>query len=118
MNAPHPNRDVEDADHILTSSRSTDTEKPENRGLATTLDSHGEAEGSSGRRGSTAALGAAEWLSLAAAPTFAIIALLVAGSSDSSPLSGMVLMYVLMAAFESVAWLKLICNRRSDSRKG
>ena len=59
-------------------------------------------------------------LSLAAAPTFAIMALLaeVDGGSISdmlcsaahgaSPLSGMVPMYLLMSAFHSAPWLKLI----------
>ena len=72
-----------------------------------------------------AALGAAEWLSLAAAPTFAIMALLTAvldggpldvlcsAAQDASPLTGMVPMYVLMSAFHSAPWLKLIFGRRS-----
>jgi hypothetical protein len=62
-------------------------------------------------------LGAAEWISLAAAPTFAIMAVLTGtlggGSPDTfcsaahraSPLSGMVLMYLLMSAFDSASWL-------------
>jgi hypothetical protein len=72
-----------------------------------------------------AALGAAGWLSLAAAPTFAIMALLTAvlggGAPDmlcsamqqGPPLGGMVPMYVLMSAFHSAPWLKLISRRRS-----
>lgn len=66
---------------------------------------------------------AADWLHLAAAPTFAIMALLTAvlggGSADAlcsivsaSPLSGMVPMYLLMSAFHSTPWLKLILSRR------
>jgi hypothetical protein len=64
-------------------------------------------------------------LSLAAAPTFAIMAL-VAGAQevgmpgmlcfaahDASPLTGMVPMYLLMSAFHSSPWLKLISGRRS-----
>jgi hypothetical protein len=59
-------------------------------------------------------------LSLAAAPTFAIMALLTALGGDSmpdmlcsathgaSPLSGMAAMYVLMTAFHSAPWLRLI----------
>ena len=74
--------------------------------------------------GATAALGFAEWLCLAAAPTFAIMALLTAvlggGSPDmfcsaaheASPLGGMVPMYLLMSAFHSAPWLKLISSRR------
>jgi hypothetical protein len=73
--------------------------------------------------GGVAALGAADRLCLAAAPTFAIMALLtVLGGSppdmlcsaaqDASPLSGMVPMYLLMSAFHSAPWLKLISSRR------
>ncbi|WP_454619400.1 hypothetical protein [Bradyrhizobium cenepequi] len=65
-------------------------------------------------------MSAADWLSLAAAPTFAIMALLTAvgGAPDmlcsaASPLAGMVPMYVLMTAFHSGPWLKLIARRRS-----
>ncbi|MDB5444627.1 MAG: hypothetical protein JWP73_3003 [Phenylobacterium sp.] len=75
-------------------------------------------------RGATAPLGAADWLGLAAAPTFAIMALLAgvlgggrmamicSAAHDGSPLIGMVPMYVLMSAFHSAPWLKLIANRR------
>jgi hypothetical protein len=73
--------------------------------------------------GNAAALGAADWLCLAGAPTFAIMALLtgvLGGSPDllcsaaqgASPLSGMVPMYLLMSAFHSAPWLKLISSRR------
>jgi hypothetical protein len=75
-------------------------------------------------RGTAASLGAADWLSLAAAPTFAIMALLTGAFDDppdilclvgqnASPLGGMVPMYVLMSAFHSAPWLKLISSRRS-----
>jgi len=59
-----------------------------------------------------------EWLSLAAAPTFAIMALLTlaGGAPDmlcsASPLTGMVPMYLLMSAFHSAPWLKLASRRR------
>jgi hypothetical protein len=70
---------------------------------------------------------AAGWLGLAAAPTFAVMALLTCvsgGDADMmcsaahsvSPLSGMVPMYVLMSAFHSAPWLKLIFRRRSVVR--
>ena len=76
---------------------------------------------------STAALGAADWLCLAAAPTFAIMALLTSvlggppamlcsAAQDASPLSGMVPMYLLMSAFHSTPWLKLVSKRRSAAR--
>lgn len=69
-----------------------------------------------------AAIGAADWLYLAAAPTFAIMALLTGvlggGSPDAlcsaagaSPLGGMVPMYLLMSAFHLAPWLKLIAGR-------
>lgn len=72
----------------------------------------------------TARFGAADWLSLAAAPTFAIMALLTeafgGGAMDmlcsaahgGSLLSGMVPMYLLMSAFHSGPWLKLIFRLR------
>jgi hypothetical protein len=72
--------------------------------------------------GNAAALGAADFLCLAAAPAFAIMALLtgVLGggppgmlcSPDASPLGGMISMYVLMSAFHSAPWLRLISGRR------
>jgi hypothetical protein len=82
------------------------------------------ARSQTGRRGDAAALGMAGWLGLAAAPTFALMALLTyvpGGGADmicpaahgASALSGMVPMYVLMSAFHSVPWLTLISRRRS-----
>jgi hypothetical protein len=79
--------------------------------------------------GNAAALGAADWLCLAAAPTFAIMALLTgvlgggppdllcSAAQDASPLSGMAPMYLLMSAFHSAPWLKLISGRRSGARR-
>jgi hypothetical protein len=67
----------------------------------------------------------ADWLCLAAAPSFAIMALLTgvlgggppdmlcSATQDASPLSGMLPMYLLMSAFHSAPWLKLISARRS-----
>ncbi len=85
-----------------------------------------EAEGVGANAG---ALGAADWLCLAAAPTFAIMALLTsvfgggpidvlcAASHEASPLGGMVPMYALMSAFHAAPWLKLISRRRSGIRR-
>ena len=79
--------------------------------------------------GGTTALSAANWLCLAAAPTFAIMALLTglldsgapsmlcSATHDAAPLSGMVPMYLLMTAFHSAPWLKLISNRRNSAHQ-
>ena len=70
-----------------------------------------------------AARSIADWLCLAAAPTFALMALLSVASTsgpqmlctaDASPFNGMVAMYMLMSAFHSVPWLKLIAGRQND----
>ncbi|MBB4261182.1 hypothetical protein GGD64_005230 [Bradyrhizobium sp. CIR3A] len=63
-----------------------------------------------------------KWLALAATPTFAIMAVLTAmigggpdmlcGAGQESVLGGMVPMYLLMSAFHSAAWLRLIAERR------
>ena len=84
-----------------------------------TIATHDEGE----RRSDAAALGAVGWLGLAAAPTFAVMALLTClpnGDADTicsaahgmAPLSGMALMYALMSAFHSGPWLKLMSRRR------
>jgi hypothetical protein len=72
--------------------------------------------------GSSLASGAAGWLGLAAAPTFAIMALWTGlfsgnpdmfcmGMQDASPSNGMALMYALMSAFHAAPWLRLISRR-------
>ncbi len=66
--------------------------------------------------------GPADWLSLAAAPTFAAMALLAAfdggpevlcSAPGASPLSGMTAMYLLMSAFHCTPWLRLAARRRN-----
>ena len=64
------------------------------------------------------------WLSLGAAPTFAVMALftglagggpadlLCAAASHGAALGGMVPMYLLMSAFHLAPWLKLISRPR------
>jgi hypothetical protein len=80
--------------------------------------------GGSAGSGGTAAPALGRWLGLAAAPTFAIMALWTAlsmGSPDmacmamrgSPALSGMTLMYLLMGVFHSSPWLRLIAGRRA-----
>jgi hypothetical protein len=78
--------------------------------------------------GGNATPGMARWLGLAAAPTFAIMALwngLFSGQPDmlcmamqgSSPMSGMTVMYLLMSAFHAAPWLRLISSRRAMSTR-
>jgi hypothetical protein len=73
--------------------------------------------------GGRVAPGLAQWLGLAAAPTFAFMAMwsafftgqpdmLYMAMQDSSPMSGMTVMYLLMSAFHASPWLKLIAGRR------
>lgn len=73
--------------------------------------------------GAALARGAADWLGLAATPTFATMALLTAGlgggaeplcsaSQHESLMSGMAPMYLMMGAFHGAPWLRLIASRR------
>jgi hypothetical protein len=80
----------------------------------TTID-HDDAGGSK-RGGKTTAFDGAGLLALAAAPTFAIIAVLLWSGRLPSPLSGMVSMYIFMGVFHIAPWLKVIAGRRSRSR--
>jgi hypothetical protein len=70
---------------------------------------------------------AAEWLGLAAAPTFAVMALATAVASDGTmgalcgpggwPLDGMAPMYLLMSAFHVSPWLRLMGGRGDEARR-
>jgi hypothetical protein len=68
-----------------------------------------------------------EFLALAAAPTFALMALLagiqeggmpgmLCSAAHASPLTGMVPMYLLMSAFHSAPWLRLITVATRSAR--
>jgi hypothetical protein len=72
--------------------------------------------------------GLAHWLGLAAAPTFAIMALwtdffsgqpdmLCMAMQESSPISRMTVMYLLMSAFHVAPWLRFISSRRSGASR-
>ena len=129
MNAPDTNLGVGTAKDIWTSPLSADTKKmPQAVAnppmIATQLETAG------GRSGNVnaASLGAADWLCLAAAPTFAIMALLTGllggampdmpcpAAKDALALNGMIPMYLLMSVFHSAPWLKLVSSRRSGAR--
>jgi hypothetical protein len=80
--------------------------------------------GSHGGDGAAIARVAADWLSLAAAPAFAMMALitvclgggmepLCSAPQQGSLWSGMVPMYLMMGAFHSAPWLRLIAGVRS-----
>jgi hypothetical protein len=119
------------ANDICTSPRSAGTKKlfEASRGSATMIATRRETADGPAGSGNAIAPGAADWLCLAAAPTFAIMALLTrvlgggsldalcSAAHDASPLSGMVLMYSLMSAFHSAPWLKLVSSRRSGARR-
>ena len=73
--------------------------------------------------GAAAVRGAADGLSLAAAPAFAMMALATAhlgggmapvcmGVEHGAPMSGMVPMYLMMGAVHAGPWLRLIGGRR------
>jgi hypothetical protein len=77
-----------------------------------------------GNQGGAIARVSADWLGLAAAPAFATMALmtvclgggmdpLCSATQHSSLMSGMVPMYLLMGAFHTAPWLRLISGRRS-----
>ena len=43
--------------------------------------------------------------------------MLCSATQHAMPLNGMVVMYVLMSAFHSAPWLKLISSRRKDAHR-
>lgn len=84
------------------------------------------ADGSAGKPGKPATLAAADLLSLAAAPTFALMALLTAATgstdmicmttTDAFPIGGMVPMYLLMSGFHLAPWLRFAGRRGLSGR--
>ena len=80
--------------------------------------------------GNAVAHGPADRLGLAAASTFALMALLTgvfgggppdmlcAAAPGASPLSGMALMYLLMSAFHAAPWVRLLSSRLHRRREG
>jgi hypothetical protein len=129
MNARDANFDLEAVDDIRMSLRGVGNNRiprASDGSAALIANRPGTAGGPAGG-GDAAAFG--DWLCLAAAPAFAIMALLTAaiggGSSDmlcsaaqdAWPLSGMTAMYLLMTVFHLAPWLKLISRRRSGVQR-
>ena len=95
------------------------------RGFATMTANRREAAHARAGNVDATGRGAGRWLGLAAAPAFALMALLTgalgggapdvlcSAAHDASSLSGMVPMYLLMSAFHSAPWLKLVCGAPS-----
>lgn len=91
-------------------------------------DTGGGIRGMTGRESGNVIAITIDFLSLAAAPAFATMALLTAGldggppevlcaaAQHASPLSGMAPMYALMSAFHAAPWLKLISKPATSSR--
>jgi hypothetical protein len=78
--------------------------------------------------GVRAARGPADWLGLAAAPSFALMALLTASSgggepaicsvmAHASPLTGMTAMYLMMSLFHAAPWLRLAAGARGGASR-
>lgn len=94
----------------------------------TPVDADDAAPHAASRGDRRAALRAADWLALGAAPTFACMAVLTgllsggpgamvcSAATHMSALSGMVPMYVLMSAFHVAPWLTFVSRRRAGAR--
>jgi hypothetical protein len=90
---------------------------------------NGVGQGSRARRGRAIARGVADRLHLAAAPAFALMALLTAvqeagadrmrcmGMSGASVLDSMSLMYLLMSAVHAAPWIRLAARRACSGRR-
>lgn len=90
---------------------------------------NGVDQGSRVRRRRAIARGVADRLHLAAAPAFALMALLTAvqeasahrmrcmGMSGASVLDGMSLMYLLMGAVHAAPWIRLAARRPCSGRR-
>ncbi|PWJ94833.1 hypothetical protein C8D77_1011519 [Mesorhizobium loti] len=87
------------------------------------LDIHTATSGAIPESTNASTLGIADWLCLAAAPTFALMALLTCVFSgdaamlcmgeNASPFTGMPAMYLLMSAFHLAPWLRVISRRQA-----
>jgi hypothetical protein len=106
------------------SNRSTTMMNVGNPGAGSTSAAQRETAGARAASRNTIVLGAADCLSLAATPTFAIMAVLTGPGPtgrlcsvvrDGLPLCGMVPMYLLMSAFHLAPWLRLTSRRRSSA---
>lgn len=125
MNAFDPDLGVGAANDFRTPLRPAGTMETvqDCRGSARAVATPRETAGGTAKSGNAPAVGADGWLCLAAAPAFAIMALLAgvlgggrpdllcSAARDASPLSGMVPMYLLMSTLHSAPWLKLIATR-------
>ncbi|MBB6412347.1 hypothetical protein [Mesorhizobium sangaii] len=84
-------------------------------------DIHTRANGAITENTNAATLGIADWLCLAAAPTFALMALfaciqngdvaMLCMAANASPLTSMAVMYLLMSAFHLAPWLRVMSGR-------
>ncbi|UVK46344.1 hypothetical protein BPNPMPFG_001977 [Mesorhizobium sp. AR07] len=90
-------------------------------------DIHRGAGGAAPENTNATPFGIADWLCLAAAPTFALMALLTCIRGDDAamlcmggntsplagqPLTGMPAMYLLMSAFHLAPWLRVMSGRQ------